>query len=53
MLSTVVYLIVHAQSHSEDLLNVLDYTNSKTNLGFLPPLRPRLLSKSGTSHSFQ
>ena len=53
MLSTVVCLIVPAQSHKEDLLGVLDYTDSKKNFGFLPPLRPKLLSKSGTGHSFQ
>ena len=53
MLSTVVYRIVPAQSHKEDLLDVLDYTDSKMNLGILPPLRLRLLSKSGTGHSFQ
>ena len=53
MLSIVVFLIVPAQSHKEDLLGVLDYTDSKKNLGFLPPLRPKLLSKSGTGHSFQ
>ena len=53
MLSTVVNLIVPTQTHIEDLLNVLDYMDSKTNLGFVPPLRPRLLSKSGTGHSFR
>ena len=53
VLSTVVYLIVPAQSHRKGLLGALDYMDSKSNREFLPPSRPRLLSKSGIGHSFR
>ena len=53
MLSTVVYLIVRAESHIKDLLGALDYMDSKRDCRFLPPPLPRLLSKYGTGHSFR